>query len=794
MTLSPSPTEAGRFARWGSALPGILGQATLWALLWLGLINFPTPPSAGLDPSWRQVLGYAVSHQLQHGADIVFTYGPLGYLLPATNSGAQHVHHLVWQLGVNALFATVIWLYGRTLRGWRQVLYYVYFLSLGLGFGDTVHTTMILLLGLALLREPVAARRWLAGLAAVLLGVLALVKFTNFMLACFAIACVCGHHAWRRRWFDLALAAVPFVATFLLGWVLWDQHLGNIPAYVINSFNAAMGYGEGMCIYEDTPLFVAGLGGALCLGLYYVATLWKRNDPVRAWAVMLIAAATSFINWKHGYIRADGHVFAHYITSLLLVVAGPVLLMDDGPWQRLKGGLLVLTAGFCLAGCMIIGSVSITDAPAIWNYHTKGVVNQLRIIGDFRRNAKVQYWDTARANAIPSLKQRIGDDSIDVLGHEQSYILFTGLNYTPRPVFQSYFSYTERLLRLNDAFYRSDKAPKYVAQRLDSIDYRLPALDDSLALLRIYQQYTFLGNESNFLLWRKNPKVDPAQDESVALGEVTAAFGQTVPVPAHDNDAIWAEVEVRPSLLGKLRGFLYKAPILTLKVTDNADIPTDYRIIREMARTGFLAYPHFTTTASIEQYQRGGTPARIKSLSVELPEAERKYFQRDIAIRFRRLKPLPQTATPDAPEIRAQIFRMLDRVPDAATALVPVGPLLEEGELVLGVHPPSAVEYNVTFPATRLRGRYGISSTAYQAPNSTDGVEFIIDWLTADGRTTRLFTRYLQPVSVAADRGFQELDLPLPAGGGRLVLRTNAGPNNDLSCDWSYWTGLRFEP
>jgi hypothetical protein len=57
-----------------------------WHLLFLlPLIYFiPFPiffaPSTGLDPSWRISLNMAIDKGLIFGKDIVFTYGPLGYL------------------------------------------------------------------------------------------------------------------------------------------------------------------------------------------------------------------------------------------------------------------------------------------------------------------------------------------------------------------------------------------------------------------------------------------------------------------------------------------------------------------------------------------------------------------------------------------------------------------------------------------------------------------------------------------------------------------------------------------
>ena len=45
------------------------------------------PPPLELDPSWHAALEYATVHHLQFGTQIVFTFGPLGFLSTRTSMG-----------------------------------------------------------------------------------------------------------------------------------------------------------------------------------------------------------------------------------------------------------------------------------------------------------------------------------------------------------------------------------------------------------------------------------------------------------------------------------------------------------------------------------------------------------------------------------------------------------------------------------------------------------------------------------------------------------------------------------
>jgi hypothetical protein len=792
LVTSPATSpRTDRLARLGLPVLEFFGQAVLWALLWLNLIRLPQLPSAGLDPSWRLTLDYAFGHHLQFGTDLIFTYGPLGYLLAGTTSGEHYSHYLIWQIAAGAIFATVIWLFGRCFRGWRLAGYYAYFFFFGAVYVDAVHMIMVLLLSVALLREPVAARRWLVAVIGALLGMLALVKFTNLMLASFVVACVVGHHAWRRRWVDLAVVAGSFAASFMLGWMLWSQRPANIFAYLINSFNVSTGYVEGMAFYETPLMLTLGLGAAFTLGAYYMLTLWRREDPPRAVAVLLMAAAASYLNWKHGFVRADGHVFAHFVTCMFIASTFPVLLQDDGPLQRLKAGLLWGCVAFSLGGVYFATPSTITDAPAIWNYHLKEVVNALRIAPDLGRNARNYFDEMKKLHALPGVKTAVDEATIDMLGNEQAYVLFNGLNFTPRPAIQSYAPYTERLLKLDEEFYRSSRAPEFVLQKIEAIDLRLPAVDDSLATRYLYRHYTYVLQERGFLLWRRN-RPDPALDEEIPLSSTTVAFGQTVAAPDRGDAPIWVEIDARPSLLGRLRIFLYKPPTLNITLTDGHGFKSTYRLISGMARAGFLLYPFFTGNNDVVQFESGNPTIRLLRFSLEMPPAQQKYFQRGIGVRFFMLKPFPHTAgaaegSPDA------LYRPFNHLPSAVNAYFPVSVIEEEGQQALFAHPPSTIEFKVDFPATRLSGRFGFTMGAYTPPNATDGAEFLVKWIGADGRAVTLFDRLLRPATEAKDRGMQSFDVPLPSGGGRVILEITPGPKGDISFDWTYWSRVKFE-
>src|SRR5215472_17213894 len=62
----------------------LLPRIQHWILglcIWLCFVKLPvTAPRDSLPQSWEAVLSFATAHHLQWGRDIVYTYGPLGFL------------------------------------------------------------------------------------------------------------------------------------------------------------------------------------------------------------------------------------------------------------------------------------------------------------------------------------------------------------------------------------------------------------------------------------------------------------------------------------------------------------------------------------------------------------------------------------------------------------------------------------------------------------------------------------------------------------------------------------------
>ena len=221
-----------------------LGLALVWLCLWLSRLELSwLPAPAELDPSWQQALGRALVEGRQHGVDLWFTFGPLGWFDHPRHEPALFWTHLwVWQVLFRGLVASVFLLCA--LR-WTGVLDRAAFLALlvllPMGL-DAIHLLTIAAVAALLLerpRTPLALQA--VGLA--LLAAVALVKF-HYLPAAFVAALalvVAGARAGGVRR-ALAISALA-LGSFLAVWTLAGQRPWHLPAFLARA-NARFLAGE----------------------------------------------------------------------------------------------------------------------------------------------------------------------------------------------------------------------------------------------------------------------------------------------------------------------------------------------------------------------------------------------------------------------------------------------------------------------------------------------------------------------------------------------------------------------
>ena len=263
-----------RLATWLPTLP-LAGLITILAWPFLDV-----PAVTGLDPSWRIGLHMGTWLDLRQGVDLVFTYGPLGFLsIPTPYLGATSLLALIATVAVYLSLVTVLLVEARrVVPSWAAGLVVLAiartFVSLP-PFEAFQALTFIacveVLAGRIRLPAPTIAAVLGVAAGVALLGKLNVGVFVASMGAVTALAID------RRWWRGLAVFAAASAATGLLLWIATGQAWTDLPDFVSGAVQTIGGYSEAMGTNRDGTLlwvYMAFVG----LGILFGWTAFRMSE------------------------------------------------------------------------------------------------------------------------------------------------------------------------------------------------------------------------------------------------------------------------------------------------------------------------------------------------------------------------------------------------------------------------------------------------------------------------------------------------------------------------------------
>jgi hypothetical protein len=771
-----------------------------FVLLVAALFRYPNYPNFGLDPSWSMALGQFFHDGLQFGLDVVFTYGPLGFLLANTYSGLYFWSPILWQMLTAGVCAIVIINSAQLLTGLRRIIYFGFFLFVGGLSSDALYSMIIAMIGFALLRR--SGEDWLLStcLLGLFLALLASTKFTHLMLASFSVLIVGVQALLQGRWRLALPLSASFLAGYLALWIACGQNLSNLPVYLYNSWQISQGYQQAMGLPTPRHLFWLGVMVLIALSVYGLLYLILNFGTSRTLLRFILLVVFIYLIWKHGFVRSDGHILTFFVGALLPVIAYPALL-DDSSYRRWPSQLVLAFTGLlCVLGMhnvsMKFGWPNILwHAPSQFQDQLGRHYNLLGQWTAFRTSYEHQLAKEKRRFDLPRTREIIGRAPIDVLGYEQAIALYNGFTYRPRPVFQSYSAYTPQLARLNDDFYRSSRAPDYALLKLQTIDNRFPTLDDSLLLRSFMHRYDYVHTERGFQLWKRRSQL-PWEDSALAgsLRSETVKLNQPLKLGELTNKRLWATLQLKPSWLGHLRNAVYKLPIVNLAIKDTQGRPATFRLTLPQVATGFILNPLIEDSADYLCFAMGTANRQVDTLTLEVRQKDLKFFHEAAHLELSELPSASSEKGCSGLYINVNMstrFWMFQSYPINYEALFAPSESQIDGRPAIIMHAPSTMEFAVPEGATTVSGAFGFADGAYTGSGRTDGATFRILWQDRQQRV-ELYQRRLDPRNIPGDRGLQDFHVDLQRfAGGKLFLQVDPGANDNW--DWTGWIGIKID-
>jgi hypothetical protein len=632
----------------GSSAPKLAAPLLLAGLLALTFLTLPLPPMENdPDTSWGAVLNYARERGWQYGTDIVFTFGPLGYLItPYAWPGSLGIRlftDTAMCYGVAASLCLVAWRL-RAVWRWTLIAAVAFVLSNIQARMDLVLHVGLLSWGLLCFVE--SGRRLtlaVAGLAGLTVFV-ALAKVNFLFLGTFQIA-VIATALWldgsRRNATGLVAGAV---AGFGAGWAATGQSMAQLGPMLARSLEMVQAYNSTQAKVGISTIRAYGISCAMLAALALAARVVLARPggkPLsRGWRICLLgwAASLFFAVWKHGFLRGDPlHVvlFFGFVPVLALgLEALPGGMPVGWKWTRVFGAAASLLALGILQGTFFTALPTAVPKPFRTAAHS---IRCLCRPSGYRAEVEKAYTTRRQEAAIPGLSGLVGRSTVDVSQHLQVYALLNGLHYTPRPVFQGYLATSPALMRLNESFYLGPGAPEYVLFRIrqNVFDRRFPPGEDALALRCLLMNYEPVAQEEPFLLLKRR-SAKPAQLKLLKEGE--ARPGEKMDLRSFGATNLWVELDVKPSWLGRLCQFVYRPTHVRLAAWRLApsQLLVRLRAPPPMPAAGFLASPLLLTNEDVLGLYTQCPVTRPDAYSVELEPGTAAFWQPSVRYRVYR--------------------------------------------------------------------------------------------------------------------------------------------------------------
>lgn len=755
---------------------------------------------ATLDGSNFGSYAYFTAHGFNFGRDVVAVTGPFGFV----NYGFVYTGELFWtrfalELLVKASFAAlVLWFFRfSAAKCWRWVWLATIFLTAPL-IEDTSYDLCILLGGIFLLLPRRHAQR-LTGHCAVaaLLALLSLCKGTQVFFALGTMGLVVLDAVVRREFRRGTIIVSAYLVAYVVLWLAAGQNLLDIPAFLRGVQETASGYNNAMGLDEAFVTTRLGISLLATLVIAAVSAAWLGRRSLPHVLACVFFSGFAFTQWKHGFVRADGHVFIFFIFGVsaalipLLTVGGS---FANGRWARANAActaVLALAVGiqatcYSNSGPVWLATLRTALGPKAHQiFHPAEARSQLQAGLEYHR----------RKYALAALREKIGAGTVDFFGSDHGFIPLNDLRYHPRPVGGGNFTvYTEYLKTLNERFLLdAARRPDFYLIKTEILDNRLLTQEDSRSFPPLLHLYRPVATERSVLLFEKTPGAVPPPAPKL-IERHALRWGESVGIPAQapgSNDITLATFDLQLNWLGRLRALFYKPPQVYLSLSgEGIQHRESIRLIPQMFRSPVIISPVIEDAHDLLALYTADGGKRVQDLRIA--SNYQSLFQSDkLTVSFFRMPRPP--VVPTAPAISALTRFPCSNVGAELTEPASFPHYLDK--YVVGFHAPSRAVFPLEGNERAVDMSYGLEPAAYSNGNATNGVGFIIELEAPGGARQTVFRRHLDPLKNPGDRGEQTSHVVLPpvSRGARLVLSSDPGPHHDRAWDWSYVTSFLVE-
>jgi hypothetical protein len=525
-------------------------------LAWLSWPNTDLHPAPGLDPSWNAGLYLAADHGLVFGRDVLFTYGPLGFLaIPQLFfSSLARIAGLYVGVIQLAMCATFFWAARRSLNAVAAaVVAFVIAKAQLLPPTTAVLPALAFIFSIELLRDE-RRMRLVQGFAVTtgFVSALGLLVEFNAGVGVFAVGLATVIFL-RDRIRATAIFLASFFVSFLLLWIASRQPLYAISPFLVRSIDISTGYSDAMGVEiagRAWTYAAAWLTIVVFLAVGVVATReWPAASRLKA---IVVAAALVIPTFKHGFVRHDAHDIGFFAT----MAGATVALAWAGP--RRAYAYLAITG-------MIFAVLATSQASwrlfdpyqsahlAVDQLKTMLTRDRFAVINESREKMRRQYA------LDPATIQLLTGKTVHISPLETGVAwAYPEFSWRPEPVFQSYAAYTPSLDRFDAQSLKGARSPTRILRNgAATIDGRLFQWEAPRSVLQMLCRYLEVRSTAT---WEVLARVRDRCGTPRLISTKKVHSGDVVAIPRpRPGRALFVRVQgLAPSGFERLRALFYK--------------------------------------------------------------------------------------------------------------------------------------------------------------------------------------------------------------------------------------------
>jgi hypothetical protein len=585
-----------------------------------GPISFPQP---GLDPSWRIGLYIAIMKNMQFGKDIVFTYGPLGFL-----SQPLLVDYNLWRLSLafNLFTHILFFLSLYVLLKSIKTQWYLYFIIVpafalvmpGKDY-ELLITVSFLLYAYIIKEKNITIDVIVIAAFGMLLSIASLIKFNMLIMSVLLI--LISFYAFRiakKSYLYPAVLSLSYIIFILLAWCLAGQSLANFSGYVTTGIEISQGYNDAMAVHPQIHQVVLEFASIALILILLIYSIVKGNKNV--FLYLLLNMAFFITSYKYGLIRNHD---AFYFTIIPLFTVLSIIMLNCADIRKPCNIEGLLSVMLIILTLVLIYSLVLQDQ---WitqdNITTK--VSDYQLSYNLMENPEmadniIDAQKDAIKNDNPLDEQTIayiGNKTIDIFPWDIALCWAYDMNWSPRPVFQSYSVYTQKLDEINGKYYNSIESPQLVLFSYKTIDGRYAQMDEPDTFRAVVNNYHVVSPVNNYILLEQNN--DTNIRAVTGLGAKEGDIGEFISVPQISDGYLYGRIGINYTIYGNLVRLIYQPdPVYVQFVFGDGTRSPEYRLVPGTARDGLFLSSQISSTKEMMDVMQGRMDNYVSGIVID---------------------------------------------------------------------------------------------------------------------------------------------------------------------------------